>query len=200
MHSPGVSCSPPSLLRPGPRLGEKRPRLSHPPGNGRDRRPSRPPNLPLRPAGMGPEKLALGLWALAGFSAPFFFYSIHVYPEIVVALLGLAAFRWLRFCVRSDGGASPSSASPSLRSSGSMPSNISSSKHPCSPSPSGWSGKTAGSRAGSPASRVSSSPQRSCSPCIFSFKTPSTDRSIPRPYPGRGQWTENNLWAFSRTS
>jgi Ca2+/Na+ antiporter len=48
----------------------------------------------------GREKLALGLWALAGLSSPLFFYSFHIYPEIVVALLGLVVFRWLRF---SDG-------------------------------------------------------------------------------------------------
>jgi len=45
----------------------------------------------------GREKLALGLWAIAGFTSPLFFYSIHVYPELIVALLGLAAFRRLRF-------------------------------------------------------------------------------------------------------
>lgn len=48
----------------------------------------------------GREKLALGLWALAGFTAPLFFYSLHVYPEIVVALLSLAAFRLVRFSPR----------------------------------------------------------------------------------------------------
>lgn len=45
----------------------------------------------------GREKLALGLWALAMFTAPVFFYSIHVYPEIAVALLALTAFRLVRF-------------------------------------------------------------------------------------------------------
>jgi hypothetical protein len=42
------------------------------------------------------EALALGLWALAAFTTPLFFYSIHVYPEIVVAAAGLYAFRRLR--------------------------------------------------------------------------------------------------------
>jgi hypothetical protein len=48
----------------------------------------------------GREKLALGLWALAGFTAPFFFYSLHVYPELIVALFSLTAFRLLRFSPR----------------------------------------------------------------------------------------------------
>ncbi len=43
------------------------------------------------------ERLALGLWALVTFTTPVFFYSNHVYPEIVVAALGLLAFRRLRF-------------------------------------------------------------------------------------------------------
>jgi len=43
------------------------------------------------------ENLALGLWFLATFASPVFFYSIHVYPEIVVAFLSLAVFRVLRF-------------------------------------------------------------------------------------------------------
>ena len=43
------------------------------------------------------EGLALGLWALASFTVPVFFYSIHVYPEIVVALFVFTAFRLLRF-------------------------------------------------------------------------------------------------------
>jgi len=45
----------------------------------------------------GREGLALGLWALASFTTPVFFYSIHVYPEIVVALFVFTAFRLLRF-------------------------------------------------------------------------------------------------------
>ncbi|MGD9344242.1 MAG: hypothetical protein PVH84_00150 [Candidatus Aminicenantes bacterium] len=43
------------------------------------------------------EGLAFGLWALFSFTSPVFFYSIHVYPEIVVALFSLTAFRLLRF-------------------------------------------------------------------------------------------------------
>jgi len=48
----------------------------------------------------GRERLALGLWALAGFTAPLFFYSLHVYPELIVALLSLTAFRLIRFSPR----------------------------------------------------------------------------------------------------
>jgi hypothetical protein len=44
----------------------------------------------------GRERLALVLWALAGTTAPFFFDSIHIYPEIVVALFSLTVFRLLR--------------------------------------------------------------------------------------------------------
>jgi len=43
------------------------------------------------------ESLALKLWFLTSFTTPVFFYSIHVYPEIVVAALSLAVFRILRF-------------------------------------------------------------------------------------------------------
>lgn len=43
------------------------------------------------------EKLALGVWFVYGFSSPAFFYSLHVYPEIIIALLSLAVFRMLRF-------------------------------------------------------------------------------------------------------
>lgn len=43
------------------------------------------------------EKLALGLWLLFSFTSPVFFYSIHVYPEIMVGLFSLAVFRLLRF-------------------------------------------------------------------------------------------------------
>ena len=43
------------------------------------------------------ERLALGLWFLAAFTSPIFFYSLHVYPEIVVALFGLTVFRLIRF-------------------------------------------------------------------------------------------------------
>jgi len=40
---------------------------------------------------------AIQLWALTSFTAPIFFYAIHIYPEILVAALSLAAFRIFRF-------------------------------------------------------------------------------------------------------
>ncbi len=43
------------------------------------------------------DGLALRLWFLTSFTTPVFFYSIHVYPEIVVAALSLAVFRILHF-------------------------------------------------------------------------------------------------------
>ena len=43
------------------------------------------------------EELAQRLWFLTSFTTPVFFYSVHVYPEIVVAALSLAVFRFLRF-------------------------------------------------------------------------------------------------------
>ena len=43
------------------------------------------------------EKLALGLWAIFSFSSPVFFYSLHIYPEIIVALFSLLIYRLLRF-------------------------------------------------------------------------------------------------------
>jgi len=43
------------------------------------------------------EKLAFWLWFLASFSAPLFFYSIHVYPEIIIALFSFTIYRLLRF-------------------------------------------------------------------------------------------------------
>ncbi|OGD31473.1 MAG: hypothetical protein A2V45_09720 [Candidatus Aminicenantes bacterium RBG_19FT_COMBO_58_17] len=43
------------------------------------------------------DNLALKLWFLTSFTTPAFFYSFHVYPEIVVAALSLAVFRILRF-------------------------------------------------------------------------------------------------------
>lgn len=43
------------------------------------------------------DRLALWLWFLTSFTAPVFFYSFHVYPEIVVAFLSLALFRLFRF-------------------------------------------------------------------------------------------------------
>jgi len=43
------------------------------------------------------EKLALGVWFFFSFSSPIFFYSLHVYPEIIIALFSLTAFRLVRF-------------------------------------------------------------------------------------------------------
>jgi hypothetical protein len=43
------------------------------------------------------EGLAFTLWFLFSFTVPVFFYSFHIYPEIVVTLFSLAAFRLLRF-------------------------------------------------------------------------------------------------------
>jgi hypothetical protein len=43
------------------------------------------------------ENIALWLWFLASFTAPVFFYAIHVYPEIVIAFLALTAYRLLRY-------------------------------------------------------------------------------------------------------
>jgi hypothetical protein len=43
------------------------------------------------------DRLAVRLWFLAGLTTPVYFYSIHIYPEIVVAALSLAVFRILRF-------------------------------------------------------------------------------------------------------
>lgn len=43
------------------------------------------------------EGLAFTLWFLVSFTSPVFFYSFHIYPEIVVALFSLTAFRLLRF-------------------------------------------------------------------------------------------------------
>jgi hypothetical protein len=52
----------------------------------------------------GREGLALGLWALTAFTTPVFFYSLHVYPEIVVALFSLTVFRLFRFSERLTAG------------------------------------------------------------------------------------------------
>jgi len=41
------------------------------------------------------EKLALKLWAISALTSPLFFYSFHLYPEIVIACLSLVIFRWL---------------------------------------------------------------------------------------------------------
>ncbi len=43
------------------------------------------------------ERLAFGIWFLYSFSSPVFFYSLHVYPEIIIALFSLTVFRRLRF-------------------------------------------------------------------------------------------------------
>ncbi|HUU38900.1 MAG TPA: hypothetical protein VMW46_11955 [Candidatus Desulfaltia sp.] len=43
------------------------------------------------------DNLAQWLWFLTSFTTPVFFYSVHVYPEIIVAALSLAVFRILRF-------------------------------------------------------------------------------------------------------
>jgi hypothetical protein len=40
---------------------------------------------------------ALHLWALTSFTAPLFFYAVHIYPEILVAALAFAAYRIFRF-------------------------------------------------------------------------------------------------------
>ena len=42
------------------------------------------------------DNLALILWTLFTFASPVYFYSIHVYPEIVVALLSFTVFRALK--------------------------------------------------------------------------------------------------------
>ncbi len=43
------------------------------------------------------EQLALGLWLLFSFTSPVFFYSIHIYPELIITLLSFLIFRLLRF-------------------------------------------------------------------------------------------------------
>jgi len=45
----------------------------------------------------GKDRVALLLWLLISFTAPVFFYAIHVYPEIIVSLGAFAAFRIFRF-------------------------------------------------------------------------------------------------------
>ena len=42
------------------------------------------------------DNLALIVWALFAFTSPMYFYAIHVYPEIIVALLSFTAFRLLK--------------------------------------------------------------------------------------------------------
>jgi hypothetical protein len=39
------------------------------------------------------ERLSLGLWTLYSFSSPIFFYSVHLYPEVPIALFSLYIFR-----------------------------------------------------------------------------------------------------------
>ena len=46
--------------------------------------------------------LAFALWLLTGLTAPVFFYAMHVYPEIIIALFALTAFRLLKFSARTS--------------------------------------------------------------------------------------------------
>jgi hypothetical protein len=39
------------------------------------------------------ERISLALWGLYAFSAPVFFYAIHLYPEIPIAFMGLLIYR-----------------------------------------------------------------------------------------------------------
>jgi len=39
--------------------------------------------------------VALGVWSVYGFTVPVFFYSLHVYPEIIAGLFAFTAFRLL---------------------------------------------------------------------------------------------------------
>jgi len=43
------------------------------------------------------RRIALRLWLIFSLTAPIFFYSIHIYPEIVIALFAMIVFRLLRF-------------------------------------------------------------------------------------------------------
>ncbi len=43
------------------------------------------------------EKLSLALWLLSSLTSPVYFYSLHVYPEIIIALFSLFIFRTIRF-------------------------------------------------------------------------------------------------------
>jgi hypothetical protein len=43
------------------------------------------------------EGTALWIWFLTSFTAPILFYGLHVYGELVVAVIGLTVFRLLRF-------------------------------------------------------------------------------------------------------
>jgi len=40
------------------------------------------------------DSIALRLWVIFSFTVPIYFYSIHLYPEIIAALISLAIFRW----------------------------------------------------------------------------------------------------------
>jgi len=44
----------------------------------------------------GKEKWAFILWALTGLATPVYFYSIHIYPEIIIALFAFTVFRIFR--------------------------------------------------------------------------------------------------------
>ncbi len=43
------------------------------------------------------EKIAWALWLVFISTSPIFFYSLHIYPEIILALFSLTIFRMLRF-------------------------------------------------------------------------------------------------------
>jgi hypothetical protein len=45
----------------------------------------------------GKDRVSLLLWLLFSFTVPVFFYSIHVYPEIIVSLFAFTAYRVFRF-------------------------------------------------------------------------------------------------------
>jgi len=40
------------------------------------------------------DSIALRLWVIFSFTVPVYFYSIHLYPEIIAALISLSIFRW----------------------------------------------------------------------------------------------------------
>ncbi|MFC2160240.1 hypothetical protein ACFLRX_01155 [Acidobacteriota bacterium] len=43
------------------------------------------------------ERIAIMLWLIFSFSMPIFFHSLHIYPEIILALFSLTIFRLLQF-------------------------------------------------------------------------------------------------------
>jgi hypothetical protein len=43
------------------------------------------------------EKISWALWFVFLGTSPIFFYSLHIYPEIILALFSLTIFRWLQF-------------------------------------------------------------------------------------------------------